>query len=175
MLGALLLQIVWDINFPKLRWLKKIGFKEWPLELNGRVGRGKLVPVLNELSIIPWSHMEEWRYSSTILDLSTRCCWVVSFMLWLLYSEETAASTHCIGVWLSPRAGLDAVQYWNISCPCWDGNPGCPARSLLLFVCVCKGWARIPALAPLPSMIYCELTLYPTLWMKCRTLFMGAS
>jgi hypothetical protein len=34
--------------------------------------KGKIVNVLNLLSIMPWRHMGEWRYGSTILDLSTR-------------------------------------------------------------------------------------------------------
>jgi hypothetical protein len=33
--------------------------------------KSKLVFVLNELSIMPWRHMGEWRYSSTIVDLDT--------------------------------------------------------------------------------------------------------
>jgi hypothetical protein len=39
----------------------------------------KVVLVLNQLSTVPWRHMEEWRYSSTILDLSIRWRRVVSF------------------------------------------------------------------------------------------------
>jgi hypothetical protein len=35
--------------------------------------------VLNYLSTMPWRHTEEWRYSSTILDLGTRWRWVVSY------------------------------------------------------------------------------------------------
>jgi hypothetical protein len=53
--------------------------------------------------------MGEWRYSSTILDLSTRCRGVVSFMPRPLYPGEKAPSTHFIGGWVGPRAGLDAV------------------------------------------------------------------
>jgi hypothetical protein len=34
---------------------------------------------------MPWRHMGEWRYISTILDPSTRRRWVVSFTHWLLY------------------------------------------------------------------------------------------
>jgi hypothetical protein len=34
--------------------------------------KGKVVPVLNQLSTKPLRHTGEWRYSSTILDLSTR-------------------------------------------------------------------------------------------------------
>jgi hypothetical protein len=35
--------------------------------------RYKSVPVLNSLNTVPSSHIGEWRYSSTILDLGTRC------------------------------------------------------------------------------------------------------
>jgi hypothetical protein len=30
---------------------------------------------------VPWRHMGEWRYSSAILDVSTRCRWVISLTL----------------------------------------------------------------------------------------------
>jgi hypothetical protein len=48
-------------------------------------GRGEVVPVLNYFSTMPWRHIWEWRYSSTILDLSTRWKWVVSFTPQPLY------------------------------------------------------------------------------------------
>jgi hypothetical protein len=41
----------------------------------------------------------EWRYTSTILDLLTRC--------------KTVVSTHYIGGWLGLRAGLDIVENRN--------------------------------------------------------------
>jgi hypothetical protein len=31
--------------------------------------------------------------------------------------------THCIGGWVGPRAGLDAVVRRKISSPYWDTNP----------------------------------------------------
>jgi hypothetical protein len=37
---------------------------------------GEVVPVLNSLSTLPWRHMREWRYSSTIRHVSTRWRWV---------------------------------------------------------------------------------------------------
>jgi hypothetical protein len=40
--------------------------------------KGKVVPVLNELSTTQWRRMGKWRYSSTILDLGTRWRGVVS-------------------------------------------------------------------------------------------------
>jgi hypothetical protein len=41
--------------------------------------KGKVTPVFNHLRTMPWRHMGERRYSSIILDLGTRCRWVVSF------------------------------------------------------------------------------------------------
>jgi hypothetical protein len=37
--------------------------------------------------------------------------------------KETAPGTHCIGGWLSPRAGLDIVDKRKISYPCQKWNP----------------------------------------------------
>jgi hypothetical protein len=34
---------------------------------------------------MPWRHMGEWRYSSNVLDLGSRCRWVVSFTTRPLY------------------------------------------------------------------------------------------
>jgi hypothetical protein len=49
------------------------------------VGKCKIVPVLSQSSTIQWRYVGQWRYSSTILDLSTRWRWVVSFTLLQLY------------------------------------------------------------------------------------------
>jgi hypothetical protein len=38
----------------------------------GKGGKGKVVPVLQQLNNTPWRRMGEWRYSSIILDLFTR-------------------------------------------------------------------------------------------------------
>jgi hypothetical protein len=53
--------------------------------------------------------MEEWRYSSNILDLSTRWMQVVSFTL--------------IGGWVGPRAGLNAAEKRK-ALPFRESNPG---------------------------------------------------
>jgi hypothetical protein len=67
--------------------------------------------------------MEEWRYSSTILNLGTRGEWSDSrlgrFTPW-----EIVPGTHWIGGWVGPRAGLDAMEKRKISFPCWESNPG---------------------------------------------------
>jgi hypothetical protein len=61
---------------------KNIKWKEKLLEL---LKKGKVVPVLNYLSTMPWRHMGKWRYSSTIPNFGTRWRWVVSFMPLSLY------------------------------------------------------------------------------------------
>jgi hypothetical protein len=35
----------------------------------------------------------------------------------------TPPGTNCIGGWVGPRAGLDAVKRRKISCPCRESNP----------------------------------------------------
>jgi hypothetical protein len=53
--------------------------------------------------------MEEWNYSSTILDLGTRWRWSASRLVYFT-PEEGAAGTHCIGGWVGPGAGLDVME-----------------------------------------------------------------
>jgi hypothetical protein len=75
-----------------------------------------------KLSLMPWTHMGEWRYSSTFLDLGTRWRWMVSFT-----PGERAFSTHWIGGWVGPGVRLDAVEKGNIL-HYRESNPGRPAR-----------------------------------------------
>jgi hypothetical protein len=60
----------------------------WQVKKKGKV------PVLNWLSTMPWRYMEEWRHSSTFLDLFTRWGWVVSFTPLLLYPRGNNAMVH---------------------------------------------------------------------------------
>jgi hypothetical protein len=53
--------------------------------ISNLLGKGKFVPLLNYLSTMPWRRMGEWKYSATILDLSTGWRWVVSFTYRPLY------------------------------------------------------------------------------------------
>jgi hypothetical protein len=53
---------------------------------------------------VPFRHIREWRYSSTILDLGTRWWWVVSF------TPGRSRSTRWIGGSVGPRAGVDALE-----------------------------------------------------------------
>jgi hypothetical protein len=74
-----------------------------------------------------WRHIGGWRYSSTILDLSTRWRWVVSFTPLPLYPRGN-----------SPRYPLDRrvggrKVIWTrekIHCPCRKSNPNRPAHEL---------------------------------------------
>jgi hypothetical protein len=63
--------------------------------------KGKVFPGLNLLSTTPWRRTGKWRYNSFILDLGTR---------WRFTLGQRAPGTHCVGSWLGPRSGLDAVK-----------------------------------------------------------------
>jgi hypothetical protein len=52
-----------------------------------RQTKGRVFPVLNLLSTMPWWHMGELSYSSTFVDLGTRWRWVVSFTLLSRYLQ----------------------------------------------------------------------------------------
>jgi hypothetical protein len=56
-----------------------------------------------KLSTIPWRHMREGRYSSTILEFGTRRRWVVMSQPGCFAIRETATRTHC-------KRKLDGVQ-----------------------------------------------------------------
>jgi hypothetical protein len=64
--------------------------------------------------------MEEWRYSSTILDLtldggewsaSCFCCFI---------PREAILDTHCTGGWMGCSAGVDIIEKRKISFPYWE-------------------------------------------------------
>jgi hypothetical protein len=69
------------------------------------------------LCTTPSRRMGEWSYSSTILDLSTRWRWVVSFTPRPLCPREVTTGTHWIGGWVGPKVRLNAVEQRRISCP----------------------------------------------------------
>jgi hypothetical protein len=54
--------------------------------------------------------MGEWRYSSTILSISTRQRSVLAFVPHPLYYEDKAICTCCIGSWVGPRTALDTTD-----------------------------------------------------------------
>jgi hypothetical protein len=70
----------------------------------------KVAPVLTWSSTTPWMWMCGRRHSCTILDVGTRQWWVVSFTFQLLYPEEIASATHCIGNWVVLTTGLVATE-----------------------------------------------------------------
>jgi hypothetical protein len=76
---------------------------------------------------MPWRHMGEWRYSSTILDLGIRWMWVVSVTPRPLYSRGGVTGTRWIGGWVDPRVGLDAVDKRKIlplpGSKLWSSSP----------------------------------------------------
>jgi hypothetical protein len=46
---------------------------------------------------------------------------------------EKKIEMHCIGGWMRPRAGLDAVEKKNSSCPCQEPNPESSAVQLVAY------------------------------------------
>jgi hypothetical protein len=66
------------------------------------------------------------RNSSTLLNLSTRAVeggeWCASHS-GRFTPRESSPGTHWIGGWVGCRAGLDAMNKEEISCPCWELNP----------------------------------------------------
>jgi len=66
-----------------------------------------------------------------VLNIGTRCMWVVSFMSRQLYFRKRAPSTHLIGSWVDPRAVLEAVTKRKNSCPCQKCKRSPSARSLV--------------------------------------------
>jgi hypothetical protein len=74
--------------------------------------------------------MGECRYSSTILNLSTRWRWVFSFialkwneMKWRTTSGESSPGTRCIRRWEGSRTTLDVKEMRTFSSPCQQLNP----------------------------------------------------
>jgi hypothetical protein len=68
---------------------------------SSNVSKGKVVPVLNKLSIMPWRRMGKRMYTSTAL---------VGSELSASRPGRFTPGTHCIGGWVDPRAGLDDVE-----------------------------------------------------------------
>jgi hypothetical protein len=60
--------------------------------------------------------------ATRILDFGTRWRSVVSSRLGSFTPRERAPGTHCIGGWVGPRSGLDAVMKGEIPSPCGDSN-----------------------------------------------------
>jgi hypothetical protein len=52
----------------------------------------------------------EWRYSSTILDLTIRWSFVPSFTPWSLNPLGQNRGIHRIGGWVDPRTDLDTAE-----------------------------------------------------------------
>jgi hypothetical protein len=74
----------------------------------GKNCKGEVLSVLNLLSTMPWRHVGEWRYSSTIFDLDGGE-WSASYPSHFTHGERVP-DTHWIGGWVGPRAGLDIVE-----------------------------------------------------------------
>jgi hypothetical protein len=99
---------------------------------------------------------EEWRYSSTILDLGTRWRWV---RLDRLTPEKRALGTHWIQGWEGPRVDLDAVvKIKKVKYPCnrpwrpiglWDvEDPTFSRQSVHSWRCSCQPYTPAALYTP---------------------------
>jgi hypothetical protein len=108
--------------------------------LTQKIVKYKILSGLDSLSTTPWRRMGEWRYSSTILDLSVRWRWLVSFTPQPLYPRGN-----------SPRYSLDRnlgepQSRSGLSFPYQESNPGSSvikpvALSLYRLSCSCSSVA----------------------------------
>jgi len=80
---------------------------------------------------MPWRRRGEWRYSLRSLNFDTRWRWLASLTLRPLYPHGNSPRYPLDTCWVGPRTGLNAVAKRKYSCPCWESNPGRPARSLV--------------------------------------------
>jgi hypothetical protein len=103
--------------------------------------KGEVIPVLSyvpcheDICSLIKNHIMKmyWEVEGTapwILNLGTRR-WASCFTSWPLYPWEGASTTHWIGGWMGPRAGLDAVAKRKNPYPCQESNPSCPAHNLV--------------------------------------------
>jgi hypothetical protein len=87
--------------------------------------KGEIAPVFNQLSTTSRRRMEEWRYSSTTLDLDTGWRWVVTF------------TPRPLPVPVGQEAGCAPELVWTPwkgeTSPCRESNPGYPARITSLY------------------------------------------
>jgi hypothetical protein len=131
--------------------------------------KGQVVPVLNYLSTMPWRRMWEWSYSSTFIYLDNRWRWMFIFTPRPLYAKERAPDTNWIGGWVGPRAGLDAVEWRKIVCPCRESNPGRPARRYTYWAILAPHILHIPGWKRLISNIRVTLLLPRAVRLNIKT------
>jgi hypothetical protein len=92
--------------------------------------KGKVVP-LRSIE----AHLSDRRYSSYcfLTPALEGGEWSESRPGRALPPGERPPSTHCIGGWVGPRAGLDAEARGKILCLCRGSNPGRPVPSQTLY------------------------------------------
>jgi hypothetical protein len=73
------------------------------------------------------------------------------------HPEGTTPGTHCRGVWMDPRTGLDTVEQTTISCP--DGNQTPTVQPI---ACCYTELSRLHQLPSFPSHNYTTSTMYLT-------------
>jgi hypothetical protein len=110
-----------------------------------------------------WRHMGEWRYSSTILDLSTRWWWVVSFTPRSLYRLRILPRFRLDKRLGGPQSRSGRYREESNLAPCPESNPGRPARR-------CNDWGM-----PTPEGLYYHILIKWQVTVACIPAVMWCS
>jgi hypothetical protein len=100
-----------------LCWLQSLCLEQMHHNVNDLDCKVDL-PVLSQLNSMPWRHMEQWRFSSTITNLGTRKSNTAH-----LYVERSDRSPeivmmlirHCNASHSGYRTGRQATLYWEMT------------------------------------------------------------
>jgi hypothetical protein len=122
-------QPTWYDNPNNIRWRVKSSLCTSPLVLILPMPHIQILFELNQLSTTPWGRVGKWKYSSTTLNLGTRCRWMVSFTLRPLYCRGRSPRYVFCRNLRGHQSRLDAVGNRNISWPCQESNTNTSAIS----------------------------------------------
>jgi hypothetical protein len=89
------------------------------------------VYLIMQLNPILWRRMEEWRYSSTILNFSSRWTEWSASRPRQVHRRGQSPRTHLRGGWVGQRADMDSMEKRNISFPSRESNLGPAFPSLV--------------------------------------------
>jgi hypothetical protein len=77
--------------------------------------------------------MGEWRFSSTIMTSTLDGGEWSASRPGRFSTDQTGPSIHCMGL-CEPQTRSGHRGEEKITCPCWESNPGRPARSQSLYL-----------------------------------------
>jgi hypothetical protein len=79
-----------------------------------RSEKGKVVPVLNYFSTMPWGHVGKWRYSSPLLTSELDGDECSDSRPGRFNLGGKAPDIYCMGGWVGPRDALDDIEKGKI-------------------------------------------------------------